>query len=101
MRLVVPLLALLLAGCASPSPRFLGADPVTIERGGVEHRVYVAGGEAQVIRLGSTRGRSDAALRDLYEGLVIAATGCDPDMRKADLDASVLTVPLGDCAAAR
>ncbi|MEM6974203.1 MAG: hypothetical protein AAF577_15500 [Pseudomonadota bacterium] len=93
-RYLVALAGLMLAACSSPGVGFLGVEPVAIAHDGVRHDVYVARGQVQLIRMGSTLGLSEASLSELYQALVVRATGCRVDRRTVSMDHSVMTARL-------
>lgn len=87
--------ALLLAGCASPSPEYFGAQRYETVQGGITFTVYHKDGRAEVIRHGYLR----RGQRDVVPGLMLdairATTGCEPR------PASMLTRLPGDTGEAR
>ncbi|PQO24053.1 hypothetical protein C2I36_04675 [Rhodobacteraceae bacterium WD3A24] len=88
--------ALLLAGCASPSPRFFGAEPVRVTQDGFRVAVYRRGNAAQAIRLDYARRGKHASARAALRGAIIAVTGCALDEGGAEGDSGVLVAEL-DC----
>ncbi|WP_155326474.1 hypothetical protein [Alkalilacustris brevis] len=85
-----------LGGCASPSPRFLGAEEQRVTIGGTQIAVFRDGDHAQAIRL-DYAGR--AARRDMPERLVQAigqTTGCSVRPGSAEGDSGVITARI-DC----
>lgn len=90
------LAALLLAACASPEPRFFGADRVTVERDGMRYALFTLGRETQVIRLSRTRRGTHEAQIATMIALAEAETGCRVVPGSARGDSGVLTVRL-DC----
>lgn len=76
MRWLVPVLVVLLVGCASPGPGFLGAERQDVTVDGLRFAVFRKQDKAQVIRLSVVTPRQQ---RDLLPKLLIAAmraTGC-------------------------
>lgn len=100
-RCLIPFATLLavslgLAGCASPSPRFLGAQEQRVTIEGTQIAVFRDGDHAQAIRL-DYAGR--ATRRNMPERLVQAigqATGCSVRPGSAQGDSGVITARI-DC----
>ncbi|MEC9432888.1 MAG: hypothetical protein VYD87_08265 [Pseudomonadota bacterium] len=76
MRLALVLLCLLLAGCDTPSPRYLGAERMDVTHEGVDYIVYRIDDRVQVIRLGSALGVPPEALVRGFRQAARQATGC-------------------------
>lgn len=69
-------LGALLAGCASPSPEYLGVTPQRMQVEGVEIAVWQRGTRAQAIRMGRLpRGRHGATQAAMVAATE-ALTGC-------------------------
>lgn len=93
MRLILISL-LLLCGCASASPGFLGVTPVQVERGGFVIQVWRRGNHAQAIRMGYATRREQAGLRAHLLAAVEEVTGCRADLARVEGDTGVLNVGL-------
>ena len=78
MRLVTiaVLLSLAVAGCNTPSPRFLGAERREVTYEGVDYIVYRMDDRAQAIRLGSAVGVPADELVRGFRRAARQATGC-------------------------
>lgn len=70
------LLLVALAGCAAPSPEYLGVTPQRITVEGTEIAVFRRGDRAQAIRLGRARRGEHGAIRLRMVAAVEQATGC-------------------------
>lgn len=77
MRPLVVLL-LLLAACASPSPKFLDATRADVVVAGRSYTVFSEGNRAQVIRLGYATPSERRTIPDQMLKAVALATGCTP-----------------------
>lgn len=85
----------IVAGCSSPSPRFIGLTPTRADIDGFTFDVYHRGAEAQAIRLNRVAGPPNTAA-------VVAAgaraagvvTGCEVLTGKVEGNSIVVTVPL-------
>lgn len=75
MRAVL-ILILFLAGCASPAPRFIGAERQDITLEGIRFAVFQQGTDAEVIRLGYLTRAQRAKVPELMEIAVMRSTGC-------------------------
>ncbi|TWI36049.1 hypothetical protein [Paracoccus sulfuroxidans] len=73
---VVLILILFLAGCASPAPRFIGAERQDITLEGIRFAVFQQGTDAEVIRLGYLTRAQRAKVPELMEIAVMRSTGC-------------------------
>jgi hypothetical protein len=83
-------LALALAACASPSPRFLGTEPAFAEGRGHEFAIYQRGSDIQALRVDRTW---PVRQRDVFLGAVQAieaATGCTLRPRSMRGDAAIV-----------
>lgn len=76
MRRIAPLL--ILAACASPSPRFMDATRTDVVVEGRSYSVFREGSRAQVIRLGYAGPAERQAIPDQMLRAVALATGCAP-----------------------
>lgn len=93
MRIVIISL-LLLCGCASASPGYLGVTPVQVERGGFVIQVWHRGNHAQAIRMGYATRREQAGLRAHLLAAVEEVTGCRADPARVAGDTGVLNAAL-------
>jgi len=85
----------LAAGCASPSPGYLGVAPERVVIEGTEIAVWRRGGQAQAIRLGGyARPGTHAVLRARLIAAIELATGCAVAADRATGDSGVLEAPL-------
>jgi len=69
-------LVLLLAACASPSPKFMGAERQAISIGGRDFTLYRQGRDIEIIRHGFASPAERAQLLTLMPAVVQAQTGC-------------------------
>lgn len=75
----LPLAALLLlAACASPSPKFLDAQRSDVVIQGRSYAVFREGNRAQVIRLGYASPAERRVIAEQMIDAVALATGCTP-----------------------
>lgn len=85
----------LAAGCASPSPGYLGVEPQRVVIEGTEIAVWRRGGQAQAIRLGGyARPGTHAILRARLLAAIEQATGCAVAAGRATGDSGVMEAPL-------
>lgn len=70
-------LLLLLAACASPSPRYMGAEETELTLDGARFHVFALEDSAQVIRMGETRQDAEALI-EASRRAAAQATGCEP-----------------------
>lgn len=66
----------LLAACASPAPKFFGADRSDVIRDGRSYTVFRKDGEVEVIRLGYARRGEHQGIRATMIDLMTEGTGC-------------------------
>ncbi|WP_142661144.1 hypothetical protein [Paracoccus laeviglucosivorans] len=78
MHMIVFLLLLLLAACASPSVGFMGAVRHDVTVDGVDFAVFQNPTRAQVIRLGYLSRSNRARVPGLMVTAAAQATGCTP-----------------------
>ena len=76
-RSLLLLAMLILAGCASPAPGFIGAPRHDITLDGVDFAVFVNPNEAEVIRLGYLRRKDRDRIPGLMMQAAAKASGCD------------------------
>ncbi|MDT8856926.1 hypothetical protein RNZ50_18185 [Paracoccaceae bacterium Fryx2] len=76
MRPVLPLLALLAACGAQPSPVMTGAERVEVTRAGRSFVVFHTATRVEVIRLGYARPGEHRAIRATMVDLIPQTTGC-------------------------
>ncbi|MBD3679882.1 MAG: hypothetical protein HUJ27_15965 [Rhodobacteraceae bacterium] len=90
------LLALVLPGCDSPSPAFMGAAPTRVTVGGMEFRVFAKGNRAEVHRV--SRQWKPAKAEVFARGAIAAelATGCRVVPNSIGGDEAIVTLKL-DC----
>lgn len=81
---------LLAAACSSPSPRFLGVEPMVVEVEGWRIDVYADGERAQAIRMTTELGAKAADMKARGREAVERATGCRLDGRTVKADPNVL-----------
>lgn len=84
--------AVLLAGCASPSPEYFGVAPQRVTVEGTEIAVYRRGERAQAIRLGVARRGEHAAILARMVAATEQATGCA--VARSEGDSGVLNMRL-------
>ncbi|MFT4013580.1 MAG: hypothetical protein QM682_09285 [Paracoccus sp. (in: a-proteobacteria)] len=72
--LILPLL--LLAGCASPAPVFMGATRHDVTLDGIRFAVFHKENEAEVIRLGYLARKQRVPVPELMMRAAAQATGC-------------------------
>lgn len=76
MRIICLLTLLILSGCASPAPGFVGATRHDVTLDGIRFAVFRKGNEAEVIRLGYLTRRQRAPVPALMVQAAERATGC-------------------------
>ncbi|MEO0701105.1 MAG: hypothetical protein AAFY80_03095 [Pseudomonadota bacterium] len=92
-------LCLALTACASPSPRFMGAERSDVVVDGMRFAVFRRGSEVEVFRLGPG---AIPRQRDVFTNAITAitqVTGCDVRPKSMTGDAALVRASL-DCPAA-
>lgn len=93
------LICLLLAACASPSPRFMGATRTEVTVNDMQFTVFQRASEVEVYRTGL---RSVPRQRDVFGNAIVAieqATGCPLRPKSMTGDAALIRASV-DCPAA-
>ena len=88
------MLVLLLAACASPSPKFMGAERQDISVGDRQFTMYRQGSAVQLIRHGFATPSERARLLVLMPAVVQAQTGCTVIPNSVTGDAGVMQARL-------
>lgn len=83
-------LALLLAGCATPAPQFLGAEGRTVHAAGRDFTLFRKGNEVQIIRHGMASPAERARLLGVMPAVIEADTGCKVLPKSLNGDAGVI-----------
>lgn len=73
---VIFLLVIILGGCASPAPRFIGAERGDITMDGIRFVVFHRETEAEVVRMGYLTRRARAPVPELMVLAAEKVTGC-------------------------
>ncbi|MDO5622193.1 MAG: hypothetical protein Q4G24_12065 [Paracoccus sp. (in: a-proteobacteria)] len=76
MKVILTLLLLALAACASPSPDLMGAGDRSVTEGGIRFSVFQKGNRAQVIRHGWLPPAERRKVPTLMVQAAERATGC-------------------------